>query len=125
METPHDTESDHVRVDHVLLHHLPFCLSLLLLNLELVILSDSLNDSKRDFGVLLYVVLPEILESVIDVFDLIIGFVFRIRKLFTDRFFMILIRGIIAVFTIQCEDVIQLFLLTRLLDALALEHYLT
>lgn len=78
VETSDNAKTYHVGVYHVLLHHLPFSQFFLFLNFELGVFRNSLDNSKRDFGVLLHIVFSEIFKGFINVLDLIIGFVIRI-----------------------------------------------
>ena len=128
METSHNAKSDHVRIDHKLLHHLALRLSLLLLDLELSVLSDTLNDGHSDTGILLNVILSELFKGILNVFDvgaivvaLITGESCRCRLLHALIGFIV--RRVPAILTIECKDIVQLFLLSRLLETLTLEHF--
>ena len=70
VEAPHDAETDHMRVYHVLLHLLSFVCLFRLLNLELGVLCDSLYDSQRNSSVFLNIILTEVLKSILNVLSI-------------------------------------------------------
>ena len=64
---PHDAETDHMRVDHVLLHLQSFRWLFLLLNLELGVLCDSLYDGQRNSSVFLDIIFTEVRKGILNV----------------------------------------------------------
>ena len=125
MEASHDAHSNHVRVDHVLLHHLPLCALLLLLHFELGVLRDTLDDGECDPRVFLDVVLAEVFKGIVDV-----GHIRRIVAVALGEdaahslAFRPRIGGELAVVFVQSKHVVELLLATCPLHSLALDHLL-
>ena len=125
MEASHNAEAYHVRIDHVLLHHLSFGKLLGLLDLELRILSDALDDSKRNSRVLLDIVLSEVLKGVLHVLHLglLCRFPVTVGACPADDLTLIALVSIIpTLIDIVREDIIQDLLLACLFGALALHE---
>ena len=96
MEASHDAQSDHVRIDDVLLHLLSLAESPRLLHLELGILCDTLNDGQRDSRVLLDIVLSEVFERVINLLKVTVTRIGAILLVLTEATFLTLLMLLVA-----------------------------